>query len=270
MTRTYRGAPVRFFLVRSFLLVAVPAAGPGALRAQAFEGSVTMRELYLESAPLSAALVAEPDSLPHLSLADLQTMAASAGVPVERTELTYYVSGSRLRCVPAGDSSGTAEFLIADFAAGLYRVVDPAQTLIVEWRRRSAGDTTTIGGYALPDDPNISEIGQSREVNGLLCEGWVMRRGTAIVEASWLTAELDDLTRTFAHLALLSEELSGSGESGRSILQLLDRGFPVRTVTADADAGLISAAEITAVERRVLAADTFDPPPGYLTVTVER
>jgi hypothetical protein len=270
MTRMYRGAPVRVFLVRSLLLVAVPTAAPGALGAQTFEGSVTMRELYLESAPLSAALVAQRGRLPHLTLADLQMLADTAGVPVERTELTYYVSGSRLRSVPAGDSSGTAEFLIADFAAGLYRVVDPAQTLIVEWRGHLAGDTTTIGGYALPDDPDISEIGQSREVNGFLCDGWVMRRGTAIVEASWLTAELDDLTRTFAHLALLSEELSGSGESGRSILRLLDRGFPVRTVTADADAGLISAAEISAVERRALAADAFDPPPGYLTVTVER
>jgi hypothetical protein len=270
MTRMYHGAPVRFVLVRSLLLVAVPAAAPGTLGAQAFEGSVTMRELYLESAPLSATLVAEPDSLSHLSLADLQMLADSAGVPVERTELTYFVSGSRLRSVPPGDSSGTAEFVIADFAEGLYRVVDPAQMLIVEWRGRTAGDTTTIGGYALPDDPDISAIGQSREVNGFLCDGWVMRRGAAFVEASWLTAELDDLTRTFARLALLSEELSGSGESGRSILRLLDRGFPVRTVTADADAGLISAAEITAVERRALAADACDPPPGYLTVTVER
>jgi hypothetical protein len=229
-----------------------------------------MRELSLESATLSAALVARPESLARLTLADLQMLADTAGVQVERTELTYYVSGSRLRSVPDSDSLETVQFLIADFAEGLYRVVDPAQKLIVEWRGRTPGDTAAIGAHARLEEADISRIGESREVNGFVCDGWVLRHGTAVVEVSWLTAELDDLTRAFGHLALLSEELSDGGASGRSMLRLLDRGFPVRTVTIDAEAGLISAAEITAVERRALAADAFDPPPGYLTVTVER
>jgi hypothetical protein len=98
----------------------------------------------------------------------------------------------------------------------------------------------------------------------------MLRYGTAIVEVSWLTAELDDLATTFAQLAVLSEELGSGGESRRSIQRLLDRGFPVRTVTADAGSGTLSAAEITAIERRALPADTFEAPAGYLTVTVER
>jgi hypothetical protein len=245
-------------------------AGPLDAQAPAFEGAVTMRELYVVSAALSAAFVANPDSLTHLSLADLETLAAGAGAQVERAELTYYVSGSRLRSAPAGDSTASPEYLIADFAEGLYRVVDPAQGLIVEWRDRTAPDGDASGGDPSTLDPDIAGLGRSREINGFAADGWMLRYGTAIVEVSWLTAELDDLATTFAQLAVLSEELGSGGESRRSIQRLLDRGFPVRTVTADAGSGTLSAAEITAIERRALPADTFEAPAGYLTVTVER
>lgn len=248
----------------------IAAVTPLALAAQAFEGTVTMRELSIESGLLGTALVERVDDLSRLSLAGLAAMADSAGVPVTRTEIMYYVSGSRLRSAAADDSPGMAEFLIADFAEGIYRVVDPAQGLIVEWRGRAAEDTVAPDDAIPAGEPDVAALDHTREVNGFRCRGWVLRYGAAIVEISWLTNALDDLTGTFRSLALLSEQLGSGGESGQSVRRLLDKGFPVLTLTADAELGVVSAAEIVAVERRALPAGTFDPPRDYLTVTVER
>lgn len=270
MNCTRRGADSAPVIACRWLVIPILLGASGMeLRAQTFEGAVTMRELSVESASLATILAGQPDSLSRLSLLDLKALAEAVGDQAEAAELTYYLSGSRLRTVPQDDSTGAAEFLIADFAVGLYRVVDPDQRLIVEWRGRAAGDDAAVG-EATSVEPSITRIPGTRDVNGFVCNGWLLRYGTAIVEVSWLTDELADLAQAFARLALLSQELGTNGESDRSLSTLLARGFPIHTTTADAESGVVSAAEIVQVERRSLPADTFDPPADYVTVTVER
>jgi hypothetical protein len=248
------------------LLLAAVAAGS---TAQEFEGVVTMRELHAESAALSVALAGDPDSLTFLTLASIEDVARAEGAELETTELRYYISGARLRSAPLGLSGSEGEYLIIDFAAGLYRIVDPRQQLIVEWQGRTSEDTLTrANDDAAP--PSIVPLSERRDINGYPCRAYRVTHASPVVEVSWLTSELADLRVTFSRLAALSEELGSGDDAARSIDRLLQIGFPIRTVSVDTASGTVSGAEIVTVERRALEPATFDPPPGYMTVTVER
>ncbi len=251
---------------RMLLILAAP---PAVLSAQEFEGVVTMRELYAESAALAAHLAGHSDSLTVLSLAAIEDRARAAGTTHETTEMRYYISGSRLRSAPLGPSESAGEYMIIDFAAGLYRIVDPRQNLIVEWKGRTSQDTLPRTDH-LTAPPDITPLTDQRDINGYPCRAYRVTHESGVVEVSWLTSELADLRGTFRRLAALSDELGSEDEAARSIDPLLELGFPIRTVSVDTTTGTVSGAEIVAVEPRGLEPATFDPPPGYMTVTVER
>ena len=262
-----RGAPLLLCSQLRALMLLITA--PAFLSAQEFEGVVTMRELFVESVALSAGLASHSDSLALVSLASIEDGARADGSTLETTEMRYYVSGSRLRSAPVGPSGAAGEYMIIDFAAGHYRIVDPKQNLIVEWQGRASVESLPRSDEAT-GSPSIAPFSEQRDINGYPCRAYRVIHESGVIEVSWLTSELADLRGTFRRLAALSDDLDSGDDATRSIEPLLDLGFPIRTLSVDPRSGTVSGAEIVAVERRVLAPETFDPPPGYMTVTVER
>ena len=161
-----RGAHLLLRLEFRVLLALVTA--PAFVSAQEFEGVVTMRELYVESVVLAAGLADHSDSLSLASLTSIEDWARAEGTTLETTEMRYYVSGSSLRSAPVGPSGAVGEYMIIDFAAGHYRIVDPRQNLIVEWHGRTSEDSLPRSDEATGSS-SIAPIAGSRDINGYPC-----------------------------------------------------------------------------------------------------
>jgi hypothetical protein len=236
----------------------------GSASAQAFEGVLTMRQARLDAA---AAIPAGADPVAFLQQAagDLEALLALDST-VEHTRVSYYLKAGKLRSTPPEAPGAGPEYLIMDLLSGVYRIVQPAQGIALEWTRRAAVDDA---GTTAPATDDLTPLEDERELNGFRCTGYVTGHGDELIELSWLTDDVPELTATFAELAVLSQSLGESDAASRPFERLRQYGFPVLTVTLDRREGVLTIAEVERVARQEVDDSMFATPPGFATVTIE-
>ncbi|KPK03113.1 MAG: hypothetical protein AMS20_11465 [Gemmatimonas sp. SG8_28] len=249
------------------LTLAIPSVGSG----QQFEGVLTMREVRFEIDAVLARVGGSAEELLPQPLERLRETAEDAGAGLEELSLTYYLKGNKLRTSNDGSSGEDAGYMLLDFGTGLYQLVDPAQKLIVEWVADSVADGAIAEEEAATDlEIDIQPLDETRTINGFTCAGFRVVHEGGIVEITWLTDALQDLTGSFAQLADLSARFAEEGSTTRPLDRFLELGFPILTMTVDTDLGEFSAAEVLKAERRPLEDDLFTVPSGYLKVAMPR
>ncbi len=248
---------IRACWVTVVLVVGLPDAGV----AQAFEGMVTMRQVRLNSATVPAGVT--PLTFLRQASADLATLIASDSATPLR--VSYYMQPGRLRSTPPEAPGAGPEYLIMDFARGVYHIVQPTQGMVLEWTRRTQTDE--------PDDTaslgNLRPLEDARNINGFACTAYAFDDGAGFVELSWVTGDAPELAHAFAELAALSQALGAHDGASRPFERLLRYGFPVLTMTLDTDQGVLTIAEVETVSEQSVDDAMFEPPKGFTTVTVQ-
>jgi hypothetical protein len=258
--------PLRRFADISVVCVALVACVTPPTAAQAFEGVLTMHQGRFAVADLMPAERGEV--LPFLKEVGPELRARLAtDSSAEETSVTYYIKGGRLRSTsPTGPGAGP-EYLIMDLDTGVYRIVQPTQGLVIEWNRRTAADGNADSASSLGNA--VEPFEEGRVINGFRCTGYATDDSNGIVEVSWLTGDMPELTEAFTQLAELSRSLGASATASRRLDRFLQHGFPVLTLTFDRTDGMLTIAEVEHVERQPLEAAMFEPPPGFATVSVQ-
>jgi hypothetical protein len=246
---------------------AVPAA-----RAQEFEGTVTMREISIEAEPLIERVGGDRERLFALSVDRLLEEAQEAGIDVADYVVTYYMKQSMLRSTAPGMPGEAESYLLVDYDKGIYRLVQPEQRLYVEW----TADSANVQNVELNDEivteesvARIEPIGETRTINGIRCKGYRSSDETGTVAVAWLTTDLEDLTASFTRLAELSESM-GDEEGNAPVDRMLQYGFPVLTMALEGDwEPEVSVAQLVSVERIPLSNDLFEPPAGFMKISMQ-
>ncbi|MDH3290690.1 MAG: DUF4412 domain-containing protein [Gemmatimonadota bacterium] len=245
---------------------AVPAA-----HAQEFEGTVTMREIAVEAEPLIERMGGDRERLFALSVERLLEEAQEAGIDVADYAVTYYMKGSMLRSTTSAMPGEGESYVLVDYAKGIYRLVQPEQRLYVEWTADSADvppvelDDETVSEES---EARIEPIGETRIINGIRCTGYRSTDETGTVAVAWLTADLEDLKASFTRLAELSESM-GDEEGNAPVDRMLQYGFPVLTMALEGDwEPEFSVAQLVSVERTPLSDDLFEPPAGFMKISM--
>jgi len=243
---------------------------PASAASQQFEGVLTMRETSFEIDALLAKFGGSADAILRQSLADLRAEAAAADAGLEELTLTYYIKGNKLRTSNGG--SGPDEgYMILDFGSGSYQLVDPSQKMVIEWAADSA-DLRARADEEPGDEAavDVEPLNETRTINGFSCRGYRAEYEGGIVEITWLTESLQDLTRAFAELAALSQRFGDPEGGDQRVDRFLEHGFPILTMTVDPELGQFSGAEVLAATRQAVSDTLFTVPAGYLRVAMPK
>lgn len=242
---------------------------------QQFEGVLTMRETRFEIDAILPKFGGSPDSLLRRPLGDLRAAAEAADAGLEELTLMYYIKGNKLRTSNAGGSgsgSGSDEgYMILDFGTGSYQLVDPTQNMVIEWVADSA-ELSAVEGEDAATEPgaDVRPLDETRTINGFACRGYRTLYEGGIVEVTWLTDTLRDLTAAFAELAALSQRFGDEGGRDGRVDRFLEHGFPILTMTVDPELGEFSAAEVMTATRQAVGDTLFTVPAGYLKVAMPK
>jgi hypothetical protein len=240
---------------------------------QQFEGVLTMRETRFEIDAILPKFGGSADSLLRRPLEDLRTAAEAADAGLEELTLTYYIKGNKLRTSNAGSSGPGADegYMILDFGTGSYQLVDPTQNMVIEWVADSAEVSAVQSEDAATESgADVRPLDETRTINGFACRGYRTLYEGGIVEVTWLTDTLRDLTAAFAELAALSQRFGDEGGGDRRVDRFLEHGFPILTMTIDPELGEFSAAEVMKATRQAVGDTLFTVPAGYLKVAMPK
>jgi len=243
---------------------------PASAASQQFEGVLTMRETSFEIDAVLPKFGGAPDALLRQSLADLRAEAEAAKAGLQELTLTYYIKGNKLRTTNGG--SGPDEgYMILDFGTGSYQLVDPSQKMVIEWVADSA-DPRAIENEEQADEAavDVEPLNETRTINGFSCQGYRAVYEGGVVEVTWLTQTLQDLTTAFAELAALSQRFGDPEGSDQRVDRFLEHGFPILTMTVDPELGEFSGAEVLAATRQAVSDTLFTVPAGYLRVAMPK
>jgi hypothetical protein len=243
---------------------------PASAASQQFEGVLTMRETSFEIDAVLPMFGGSADTLLHQSLADLRAEAAAANAGIEELTLTYYIKGNKLR-TSNGGSGPDDGYMILDFGSGSYQLVDPSQKLVIEWVADSA-ELRAIENEEPADEGavDVEPLNETRTINGFSCRGYRAVYEGGLVEVTWLTETLQDLTTAFAELAALSQRFGDPEGGDQRVDRFLEHGFPIVTMTVDPELGEFSGAEVLAATRQAVSDTLFTVPAGYLRVAMPK
>lgn len=256
---------VRITLSLVALSLVLPSIGIG----QQFEGVLTMREVRFEIDAVLPQSGGNVEGLLRQPLEQLRATAEAAGAGFEEMTLTYYIKGNKLRTSNSGGSGEDEGYMILDFGTGLYQLIDPTQKLVIEWVADSAAARAAAEEQSIADaGVDIQPLGETRTVNGFACNGFRAVHEGGMIEITWLTDALQDLTGAFAELAALSARFGEEEGGSQPLNRFLEHGFPILTLTVDPEVGEFSAAEVLTVRRQPLEDSLFTVPGGYMKVAM--
>jgi hypothetical protein len=231
-------------------LVLATVLWPTAAVAQQFEGTIITRSIYGNAYAIADATGTNPSEV--LDVPIEQVIAARAEYPEDITvqEATMYVKGSLVRMeMPEEEMAGG--YAIMDMASGLFRMVQPAERVYVEWTveemqqmRAMAGATPYGEGEAPAPAATPRPLGITKVVNGVECAAY----------------------------EFMAEQASMWDEEGEEELNadklFSEHGFPMlmQTLSWEED---YEVEEVLAVEPGSVDDAMFQPPSGYRKMTIQ-
>lgn len=248
---------------------------PTLLAAQAFEGTLRMRNLTIDATPLLGRYDNDPDKLIAAPWERILAAARDAGAQIEEDSLIYQIKGSRLR-MSAGALTASS-YTITDVKTGAVLLVDPEQRTYMAWGREDVqkmmeGVRATGPEPQEPAPPAFEPLGTTRDLRGRRCAEYRMTDEQAITIAC-LTRDLAGLATLFQQLGELALE-AGDERGKNELAELTRHGFPVlvRELTIEGDDETRSAfyeiQELVTIERGTLSESLFTPPPGFRKTTL--
>ncbi len=214
-------------------LVLATVLWPTAAVAQQFEGTIITRSIYGNAYAIADATGTNPSEV--LDVPIEQVIAARAEYPEDITvqEATMYVKGSLVRMeMPEEEMAGG--YAIMDMASGLFRMVQPAERVYVEWTveemqqmRAMAGATPYGEGEAPAPAATPRPLGITKVVNGVECAAYEIQTDDKRV-VGWLTKEHGDLLESFRFMAEQASMWDEEGEEELNADKLFsEHGFPM-------------------------------------------
>lgn len=253
-------------------------AMPALLEAQSFEGRIRQRQIVVSMEALYPVLNldegAEPAEIAartfDIPLADLLALTGeSEEGTVEISELTFYVGKNKMRVDT--EAALMPGYMVMDFESGALRMVMPVQKMYLEItgedvrRLQDRFGEQLDGGEA--QEAEIIPLGRTREINGMNCEAYEIRRGTTI-SRTWVSAELRDVVTAFVGFMERMEAFGMAEEDGEDLqvfVLMQEHGFPVLEQTLY-DYGWdrqYEISEVVSVDREPVAEDRFSIPADY-------
>lgn len=255
-------------------LLAATAALPNLLSAQAFEGTLRMRNVTADVTPLLEQYGNDPAKLLAVPFERLLAEARQAGAPVEEETMTYQIKGSRLRVGAGGVMAGG--YTITDVKAGGVVMVQPEQQAYIEWARgdvqRMMAQMRAMAPEARGSErPAIEPLSTTRTIAGRRCtDHRLAEEGSTTIAC--LSRELADLAAVFQQLGDFAMRM-GSEDRGNELQYLARHGFPllVQELVTDGDeqamSGEYTVSELVSLERTALPDSLFAPPAGFKKLT---
>jgi hypothetical protein len=216
-----------------------------------------------------------PESLFAISIQDILQMP-----DVEAEDIVNYVKGSKFRSQPEGEGQ---PYMIADVEAGVFRSVQPAEQMYVEWTKEDLQESMQdmMGqmpeGYEAEDDegsaPTVRPLGKTRSINGFRCEAYEVRTRDKLIWA-WVTEDHPDAMRAFERMAEGVKEMDPMAESENDPEDIyLQYGLPILTQEVGMWDGELSdqydIEEVVSIERESVPDSMFEVPAGFRKMTMQ-
>ncbi len=256
---------------------------PSGAAAQEFEGVITTRQITLGDRALSMLLDPvdfEAERIDYravfaLPMDRILELAGQSDSDIGIDLLTYSMKGTQLRV--SGDLGDEMPgYAILDFAAGTFRLVQPAEKMYLELTQEDFETYKAMTPEPEPESPGISlqarPTGETKEINGMQCSAYEIETDASITLA-WVTSELEDLVGAFVEFESKMKEMGMFDEEDDSeIFSLVaEHGFPVmeQTFLTFGDYAVeYEIMEILNVERKALSADYFAVPSDYKKLSI--
>ncbi len=257
---------------------------PSPCRAQ-FEGVIRIREIDVDAAAFMQATGTTPETIFEATPDDFAACGESGAVPgqIDVQNVIFRIKGARVRMEsPEGKIGGPGGFAFIDMERGLFRIVMPSSSAMVEWTfddlARLIPDFEAPDINAAPEPSGRATVlDRPRTVGGFLCDSYRIEV-EGDVQIGCLASSLLDAGDVFWKIGMYArtmtfqdakepDESAREGQMAREIAALLSRhGFPVLMQSLEDDR--FSYAEVVEVERTTVDESLFDEPQGLLKIPV--